>query len=602
MASVKRREFLTQVSGALGGALLIPFCGLASQATAQTGQYKGLGVTAKPCWLDVTAPFVVEDAKLGIHSEIVLTADTFIGARGYESAGEATDYEIFLYDANGKSVGTDGVAKRLSVGAMETTVLRVSDMLGEGRDFFGGARIRLRPRTKVPMHASNLFSSAFLRLTSDASFDNVHANPDPLEWQRPASFYYSMPFPPLRDYECVYCIFNPYDSPTSGSVTIYDPQGKAIKDAGYQLKPHASLLFDLRKGGFVTNLTQSLDADAKTSPKRMLTKSGGTIAVVNTNETVKNFGYLLIKRPGSARFSIDHPIHQSPFVLNKSKLPFDAEGRFRAKNILFTPLVFHAKKMGGITLESRFHLSSGAPMEEFLWLRPFVTDPRGEVVWQPTETTKLPATIPDKQTERGAIKLAPHQNCVLDAAQMDLPANFSGGLSLAISPVSNHTLMKIEVLVPEWGAHAFTHFRPGLGAARAYQKPAQRGGLGTDYITSGARLERKAGEIVRDEIICVQSIADAGRPAQPTLEVFDSHGFVTRVKLDDVPSFSCQTFLLSDLLANVSEAEDLTLRLVADRATLLMSIVHLDYQRRDLALDHGSDRFSTFEDFDCEAG
>jgi hypothetical protein len=30
-----------------------------------------------------------------------------------------------------------------------------------------------------------------------------------------------------------------------------------------------------------------------------------------------------------------------------------------------------------------------------------------------------------------------------------------------------------------------------------------------------------------------------------------------------------------------------------------MSTVHLDYLRRDLALDHGSDRFSTFLDYGC---
>jgi hypothetical protein len=32
-----------------------------------------------------------------------------------------------------------------------------------------------------------------------------------------------------------------------------------------------------------------------------------------------------------------------------------------------------------------------------------------------------------------------------------------------------------------------------------------------------------------------------------------------------------------------------------------MSVVHLDYLRRDLAMDHGSDRFSTFVDYPCEA-
>src|SRR5947209_6082384 len=45
--------------------------------------------------------------------------------------------------------------------------------------------------------------------------------------------------------------------------------------------------------------------------------------------------------------------------------------------------------------------------------------------------------------------------------------------------------------------------------------------------------------------------------------------------------------------------EPLSLRLVDERATLLMSSLHLDYVRRDIALDHGSDRFSTFLDYSC---
>jgi hypothetical protein len=58
--------------------------------------------------------------------------------------------------------------------------------------------------------------------------------------------------------------------------------------------------------------------------------------------------------------------------------------------------------------------------------------------------------------------------------------------------------------------------------------------------------------------------------------------------------------LLSEVAGERIASLDLSLRLVDERATLLMSIVHLDYARRDLALDHGSDRFSTFNDYGCE--
>jgi hypothetical protein len=279
--------------------------------------------------------------------------------------------------------------------------------------------------------------------------------------------------------------------------------------------------------------------------------------------------------------------------------PFDAAGRFKAKNILYTPLVFRSKRIGGVTLESRFHLSSGAPLEEFLWINPFITDSEGNVAWQPTSETKLPETISPRQVERGVIKLGGMQSCVLDCAHLPLPKTFSGGLSLAVAPTTNHTLMKIETSVKEWGAHAFTHFRPGLQSARGYQASTPRGGLATDYIASGARVERNGNGMVRDEVIGVMNIDDKGISGRPVLEIFTSSGLLTRIDLGEVPGFASRHYLLSELSSGKIGPHDLSLRLVDERATLLMSVVHLDYVRRDLAQDHGSDRFSTFNDYSC---
>jgi hypothetical protein len=72
---------------------------------------------------------------------------------------------------------------------------------------------------------------------------------------------------------------------------------------------------------------------------------------------------------------------------------------------------------------------------------------------------------------------------------------------------------------------------------------------------------------------------------------------LTRVNLGELPSFGCRHYLLSEILSEKIPAVDLTLRLVDEQATLLMSAVHLDYVRRDVAIDHGSDRFSTFVDY-----
>jgi hypothetical protein len=189
--------------------------------------------------------------------------------------------------------------------------------------------------------------------------------------------------------------------------------------------------------------------------------------------------------------------------------------------------------------------------------------------------------------------------------------NFSGGLAVAVSPDTNHTLFKVEVRVREWQAYAFTHFRPGLRSARLYQKPKPRGGLATDYIVSGARIAKSKSAFLFDELIGVINIDDQGLEANPSLELFGGQGeksLITKISLGAIPPFASRHFLLSGLLATsladssvrAVNDETLTLRLVDERATLLMSAVHLDYLRRDLALDHGSDRFSTFLDFGCQ--
>lgn len=106
--------------------------------------------------------------------------------------------------------------------------------------------------------------------------------------------------------------------------------------------------------------------------------------------------------------------------------------------------------------------------------------------------------------------------------------------------------------------------------------------------------------MVRDEVIGVINIDDKGLSGRPALEVFTSSGLLTRIDLGEVPPFACRHYLLSELSSGKIGPHDLNLRLVDERATLLMSVVHLDYVRHDLAMDHGSDRFSTFNDYSCK--
>src|SRR5262249_7535825 len=202
--SLSRRRFVSLLPGAFAGAAVLPLIPF----PARKSHNCSTAADAKVCWLDVCAPFIVNDPQ-GVQSEILLTSDTFAGSRGYEDGADATEYEIYLYDAQGKPIGEAGLAKRLVVPAMQTTLLSVRDILGHDEKFWGGMRIRLRPKAREPMHASDLFSSAFVRWRTDSSFDNVHANPDPLQWQRSESFFYSMPFPPLNEYEALFSLFNP---------------------------------------------------------------------------------------------------------------------------------------------------------------------------------------------------------------------------------------------------------------------------------------------------------------------------------------------------------------------------------------------------------
>lgn len=333
------------------------------------------------CWLDVCAPFVIQDPTIGISSEIVLTSDSFIGVNGY-SEGDVTEYEIYLFDAEGRQKGDGNVSSRLTVPAMHTTVLPIADIVGPAVSFWGGLTIRLRPKTKIACHATDLFSSAFVRWTSTGSFANVHANPDPIQWQQPHKFFYSMPFPTLSEYECLYSLFNPYRTESRGILTLYDRFGTTLRELPYTLPPRSSLLFDLRRGEYIKGLSEFFQRaeSAHLGSKLEGGDQGGTLAVINEEGFVKNFGYMLINEARKNRFSIEHPIHQQTSKPATPTPPFDSAGRLKIKNILYTPLVFNSAKLGGVTLKSRFHLSSGAPVEEFLWLSPFVADSHGEVV------------------------------------------------------------------------------------------------------------------------------------------------------------------------------------------------------------------------------
>lgn len=576
---IDRRSFLSRLSITLA-------------AQALPAAFTRVRAATPNCWLEVAAPLLLEDAQAGIQSELMLTSDTFAGVTGHEAGTFATEYELCLYDATGQALGTGGVTKRLRVPAMQPVALPVRELVGRTKEFAGGVKIRLRTQDATIPHVSDLFSSAFVRWQSAASFDNVHANPDPPQWQNTESFYYSMPFPSLAEYECMFSLFNPNGAPSAGELVLYDPLGKRMITQAYELKPRASLFFDLNARRLITNPLTPATVPANTN------RTSGLLAVTNRAGTTKGFGYLLIRQAARQRFSVEHPIHQGVFTPQPAAAPFDEQSKFKAKNMLYSPLLFKAKRLGQLTLTSRFYLGAGLPLEENQWVYPFAVDGEGAVAWSSQDDAKLAKSLPG-QSERGALKLATGQSCRLAADELALPNHFAGGMALAVAPDISHTMMKVEVQVHEWNTFAFTHFRPGLRAARRYQSAKPRGGIATDYIVAGARLVKTPAQVKLDELIAVMNIDDQGVSAQPMLELFSSRGLIKRLALGTVPPFACRHYLLSELLAGEAQHEMLSLRLVDERATLLMSVIHLDYVRRDLALDHGSDRFSTYQDYRC---
>lgn len=428
MKTLERRSFLSLISNAAVGSALYPALTLGKQNTQQIKQ-----ISDGPCWLDVCAPFIIQDVALGIDSEIVLTADNFIGAAGYADGADATEYQVYLYDFEGRPLGENGVARLLTAQAMRTTVIPVAQLVGPQKSFWGGLKIRLRPKTRTPTHASDLFSSAFVRWKSRDSFTNVHANPDPLQWQRADRFFYSMPFPPLDDYDCVYSLFNPYAERSTGALTLYDQFGATMKQLPYDLSPHSSVLVDLRRGEYARNLDETFNGKRSAHATRAGTR-GGTIAITNRQGSVKNFGYMLIRHAGTPRFSIEHPIHQQPYNPTPARVPFDAAGRFKAQNVLYTPLVFRSKKIGGVTLESRFHLSSGAPVEEVLWLNPFITDGDGKVVWQTGGGSQLPIRFPRNRSNAERSSLADNRVACSTARESICRRGFPVGCRSRLRP------------------------------------------------------------------------------------------------------------------------------------------------------------------------
>jgi len=87
----------------------------------------------------------------------------------------------------------------------------------------------------------------------------------------------------------------------------------------------------------------------------------------------------------------------------------------------------------------------------------------------------------------------------------------------------------------------------------------------------------------------------------PKLQLFGASGLVAEKQLGDFPPLACRHLLVSELFpeAQSDPEHPFTIRMQVANAMMIVSALHLDYVKRDLALEHGSDRHSTFQDFKC---
>lgn len=588
MQPLDRRSFLAGLAGSLVSASALarkPGAPASGQSAAKPAPQ----VTGKQCWLDVCAPFVVEDPALGLSTDILLTATCFPGIEGFRDPQYATEYELHLYDARGRELNL-GSAGRMVVPALRPTLLRIGELAGQ-RSFWGSAKVRLIPRGNQVTHAGDLFSAGFVRWNFPGNFDNVHAHP-----RVPRDrWFYSMPFPALDDYHCTFALFNPNEEVSEGIVRLMEPLGQSVAERRYKLRPRQTILYSLAD---LRTYETPAEALALAPAPAGRARGGGVVMVANRTEEVA-FAYTLMKSRQGGSFSVEHPLHFADKPVGPGRrTPYRADRSFPAEALLYTPLLFAGRRIGGLELESRLYLSASRWREEDLWLMPFVTDARGMIAWVSNRDERFPERVaPREVTSQGLVRLGFFQSCRLNARELPLEQGFAGGFGVATIPPTSHSLMKVEVRATNWDRAAFTHFRPGGHFHKRYRTVAERGGLATDYIVAGCQVNR-----THECLMALMNIEfEEEKTGSPKIQLFGASGMVAEKALGEFPPLACRHLLVSEVFPDVETrpGQPLTVRMLDAGAMMVVSALHIDAERRDIALEHGSDRHSTYLDYGC---
>jgi hypothetical protein len=533
-----------------------------------------------------------------MSTELLLTATCFPGVDGFQNAHNGTQYQILLYDASGKEIKLESNGK-LSIPALRPTVVNLKEWTGRD-SFFGGAKVRVAPSPNQVLRAGDLFSAGFVRWNLPRNFDNVHAHPAPMQ-QVIGHYNYSMPFPSLAEYHCAFALFNPNEEESTGVIRAVDRLGQTGAERPYRLQPHQTLLYTLAD---LRPAATPAEALALAPLNNLKLKDGGVIVVRNDSDRVA-FGYTFMKGRQGESFTVEHPLHFSADAPMKAarSTPYGPNRSFPAQALIYTPLLFRGLRVAGLELESRIYLSSSRWVEAALWKMPFVTTAEGRIAWVSNRDERLADRVqPASATDQGVIRLAEFQSCRIDVGDLPLPAGFSGGFGVACIPKTSHSLNKVEVRALNWGRVAFTHFRPGGAIAKGYRQVQERGNLASDYIVTGAHISGTAANRKRDCLLAIMNIEfEDDYTGTPKLQLFGPSGLLEERQLSDFPPLACRHLLLSELFPNAQSdpSHPFTVRMMARNALMVVSALHIDYERKDIALEHGSDRHSTFADFKC---
>lgn len=599
MTTIDRRVFLS----GLAGSLFVASAGKVSAADQQypppstdlpTPQADPSGV----CWLDIAAPFVAVDPAQQMSTELLFTATCFPGVDGFRNSHNGTQYQVLMYEASGKEIKLENSGK-LSIPPLHPTLLNMKEWTGRD-SFFGGAKVRVAPSPHQVPRAGDLFSAGFVRWNLPRNFDNVHAHPAPLQ-QVIGHYNYSMPFPPLSEYHCAFALFNPNEDESTGIIRVVDQLGQTAAERPYRLQAHQTQLYTLADLKPAASPGEAMALAPLNNPKL---KDGGVIVVRNHSDRVA-FGYTFMKGRQGGSFTVEHPLHFSADAPMKAarSTPFGPNKSFPAQALVYTPMLFRGLRVGGLELESRLHLSSSRWIEEALWKMPFVTTGEGTIAWASNRDERLADRVhPATAVDQGVVRLTEFQSCRIDARGLPLPDGFSGGFGVACIPKTSHSLNKVEVRAVNWGRVAFTHFRPGGAIAKGYRQVEERGNLATDYIVSGAHILGDVRNRKRDCLLAIMNIEfEDDFTGAPKLQVFGPSGLLEERTLSEFPPLACRHLLLSELFPGLQSDPDhpFTVRMMVPNALMVVSALHIDYERKDIALEHGSDRHSTFADFKC---